>query len=114
LVVGRFRLVLPRASIDRKIVKGFATLPLNNASSARTSSAKTIFRQGVATLASGAIFRMKKGEYVWLEATMTLDDAEARVQELGAAEPREYVIFNEKTCDRISLIVEHRQKSKAQ
>jgi hypothetical protein len=32
------------------------------------------------------IFR-KKGEYVWLEATMTLDDAEARVQELGAAEP---------------------------
>ena len=33
------------------------------------------------------IFRMKKGEYVWLEATMTLDDAESRVQELGAAEP---------------------------
>ena len=60
------------------------------------------------------IFRMKKGEYVWLEATMTLDDAEARVQELGAAEPGEYVIFNEKTYDRISLIVEHRQKSKAQ
>ena len=28
------------------------------------------------------IFRMKKGEYVWLEATMTLDDAEAPVQEL--------------------------------
>ena len=60
------------------------------------------------------IFRMKKGEYVWLEATMTLEDAEARVQELGAAEPGEYVIFDEKTCDRISLTVEHRQKPKAQ
>ena len=33
------------------------------------------------------IFRKKQGEYVWLEATMTFDDAEARVQELGAAEP---------------------------
>jgi len=56
------------------------------------------------------IFRMKKGEYVWLKATMTLDDAEARVQELGAAEPGEHLIFNH----RISLIVEHRQKPKAQ
>ena len=60
------------------------------------------------------IFRLKKGEFVWLEATMTLDDAEARVQELGAAEPGEYLIFNEKTCDRISLTVEHRPKSEAQ
>ena len=59
------------------------------------------------------IFRMKNGEYVWLEAKMTLDDAEARVQELGVAEPGEYVIFNEKTCDRISLIVEHLPKSEA-
>ena len=49
---------------------------------------------------------MKKGEYVWLEATMTLDDAGARVQELGAAEPGGYLIFNEKTCGRISLTVE--------
>jgi hypothetical protein len=43
------------------------------------------------------IFRMAKGEYVWLEATMTVDDAEARVQERGAAEPGEYFIFNQKT-----------------
>jgi hypothetical protein len=60
------------------------------------------------------IFRMKKGDYVWLEATMTLDDAEARVQELGAAEPGEYLIFNQKTCGRISLRVEHRAKSGSQ
>ena len=60
------------------------------------------------------IFRMKKGEYVWLEATMTLDDAEARVQELGAAEPGEYLIFNQITCGRISLRVEHRAKSGSQ
>jgi hypothetical protein len=58
------------------------------------------------------IFR-KKGEYVWLEATMTLDDAEARVQELGAAEAGEYLIFNQKNCGRISLRVEHRAKSAA-
>lgn len=59
------------------------------------------------------IFRMKKSEYVWLEATMTLDDAEARIQELAAAEPGEYLIFNEKSYDRISLIVEHLPKSEA-
>jgi hypothetical protein len=52
------------------------------------------------------ILRMKKGEYVWLEATMILDDAEARVQELGAAESGGYLIFHEKTCGRISLTVE--------
>jgi len=52
------------------------------------------------------IVRMKKGGYVWLEATMILDDAEARVQELGAAESGGYLIFNEKTCGRISLTVE--------
>ena len=52
------------------------------------------------------IVRLKKGECVWLEATMILDDAEARVQELGAAESGGYLIFNEKTCGRISLTVE--------
>jgi hypothetical protein len=60
------------------------------------------------------IFRMTKGEYVWLEATMTLDGAEARVQELGAAESGEYLIFNQETCGRISLRVEHRAKSGSQ
>ena len=60
------------------------------------------------------IFRIKKGEYVWIQATMTLDDAEARIQELGAAEPGEYLIFNERNCDRISLTVEHRLKSETQ
>ena len=59
------------------------------------------------------IFRMNQGEYVWLEATMTLDDAEARVHELGAAEPGGYLIFDEKTCGRISPRVEHRAKSEA-
>jgi hypothetical protein len=60
------------------------------------------------------IFRLKNGEYVWLEATMTLDDAKGRVQELGAAEPSEYLIFNQETCGRISLRVEHRTKSGSQ
>ena len=60
------------------------------------------------------IFRMAKDEYVWLEATMTLDDAEARVQERGAPEPGEYLIFNQKTCGRISLRVEHRAKAGSQ
>ena len=60
------------------------------------------------------IFRMKKGEYVWLKATMTLDDAEARVQELEAEEHSEYLLFDEKACDRISLTVEHRPKCEAQ
>jgi hypothetical protein len=56
------------------------------------------------------IFGMKKSEYVWLEATMTLADAEARVHELGAAEASEYLIFDQKTCGRILFRVEHRAK----
>jgi hypothetical protein len=57
------------------------------------------------------IFGMKKSEYVWLEATMTLADAEVRVHhELGAAEAGEYLIFDQKTCERILFRVEHRAK----
>ena len=59
------------------------------------------------------ILRKEMSDYVWLEATMTLDDAEVRVQELGAAEPGEYLIFNQKTCGRISLRLGHRAKSAA-
>jgi hypothetical protein len=60
------------------------------------------------------IFRMKKSEYVWQEATMTLVDAEAWVHELGAAEAGEYLIFDQKTCGRILLRLEHQAKSESQ
>jgi len=60
------------------------------------------------------IFRMKKSEYVWQEATMTLADAEARVHELGAAEAGEYLIFDQRTCGRILWRVEHRAKFESQ
>ena len=51
------------------------------------------------------IFRMKKGEYVWLEVAKTLDNAKVRVQELGATQPGEYLIFNQNTVQSISLTV---------
>jgi hypothetical protein len=40
-----------------------------------------------------------------LEAAQTLDDAKTRVQALGELWPGEYVINNEATGERISVIV---------
>jgi hypothetical protein len=41
----------------------------------------------------------------FVEAAQTLDDAKARVQELGELWPAEYVIHNEVTGERISIVV---------
>jgi len=41
----------------------------------------------------------------WQESAFTLDDAKAQVQRLGLSRPGEYLIFNHKTVDGISIIV---------
>ena len=52
------------------------------------------------------IFKLRSDRSVHLvEAVQTLDDARARVQELGELWPGEYVIQNEATGEQISIIV---------
>jgi hypothetical protein len=41
----------------------------------------------------------------WQESAFTLDDAKAQVQRLGLSRPGEYLIFNHKTVDSVSIIV---------
>ncbi|MGB9447312.1 MAG: hypothetical protein WBR26_20105 [Candidatus Acidiferrum sp.] len=50
------------------------------------------------------IFRLDNdGRVIWLEPVMTLSDAQTRVQQLGAPGPGNYIIFNQKTTDKIVL-----------
>ena len=52
------------------------------------------------------IFQVVEGRQpLWLEPASTLDDARARVNELGKSRPGEYLIFSQKTGHKISVIV---------
>jgi hypothetical protein len=52
------------------------------------------------------IFKLQSdGSLHFVEGVQTLDDAKARVQELGELWHGEYVIHNEITGERISIIV---------
>ncbi len=52
------------------------------------------------------IFRVGEGGHpIWLEPSATLDDAKARVQELGKSRPGEYLVFSQKTGHKISILV---------
>jgi hypothetical protein len=52
------------------------------------------------------IFRVySDGITLWLEPAMTMDDAKARIQLLGATQPGDHLIFNQKTAEKISLSV---------
>jgi hypothetical protein len=52
------------------------------------------------------IFKLRSDRSLhFVEAVQTLDDAKVRVQELGELWPGEYVIHDEATAERISIIV---------
>ena len=52
------------------------------------------------------IFKLRSDRSLhFIEAVQALDDAKARVQELGELWPGEYVIQNEATGEQISIIV---------
>jgi len=57
------------------------------------------------------IFRMVEGDLVWEEPSPSVDDARIRVQQLGAIQPGEYVIFSQKTGNKISVRVGPELKS---
>ncbi len=52
------------------------------------------------------IFKLRSDRSLhFVETVQALDDAKARVQTLGDLWPSEYVIHNEETGERISIIV---------
>lgn len=56
-------------------------------------------------IAAFDIFRIDGGQSVWQEGALTLDDAIARVQQLGASRSGEYFIRSQKTGVEVSLTV---------
>jgi hypothetical protein len=52
------------------------------------------------------IFRVKDGSPLWAESVQTLDEAKARVQQLGVSQPGEYLIYSQKTGNKTSIKVE--------
>ncbi len=57
-------------------------------------------------IAAFDIFRIDGGQHVWQEGALTLDDAIARVHQLGASCSGEYLIRSQKTGVEISLAVQ--------
>jgi hypothetical protein len=59
------------------------------------------------------IFKVQRdGCLHFVEATPTLADAKARVQELGEAWPGEYVIHSEATGERVSITAGRKTKQR--
>jgi hypothetical protein len=49
------------------------------------------------------IFRISGGQPLWLKLAPALEDAHAHIVRLAASRPGDYVIFNSKTGDKISV-----------
>ena len=49
------------------------------------------------------IFKVVDGHFLWVEAVPTLDAAKARVTDLMAIRPTQYLIFSQKTGHKILL-----------
>jgi hypothetical protein len=49
------------------------------------------------------IFKMKSGYVLWCEAATTIEEAQERIQELGLSSPGGYLIFNQRTGQRIPV-----------
>jgi hypothetical protein len=49
------------------------------------------------------IFRISGGQPLWLKSAPALEDAHAQIVQLAGSRPGEYVIFNSKTGDKISV-----------
>jgi hypothetical protein len=49
------------------------------------------------------IFRISGGQPLWLKSEPALEDARAQIVQLAASRPGDYVIFNCKTGDKLSV-----------
>ena len=45
-------------------------------------------------------FKMEDGEYVWKAPAESLEDAKAKIKELAARSPGEYMIFSQTTGNK--------------
>jgi hypothetical protein len=54
-------------------------------------------------IAAFDIFRGKDGDLMWIEASPTLDAAKALVKQLMDDRPAHYLIFDQKTGNKISI-----------
>ena len=50
------------------------------------------------------IFRIESSRVLWCEAVATIETAKARIQKLSVSSPGSYLIFNQHTGQRISVI----------
>jgi hypothetical protein len=51
------------------------------------------------------IFYVSHDGYIWQEPAETLESAKLRVQQLGTSRPGEYLIFSQKTGNKLSIKV---------
>jgi hypothetical protein len=51
------------------------------------------------------IFYVSHDGYIWQEPAESLECAKLRVQQLGASRPGEYIIFSQKTGNKLSIHV---------
>jgi hypothetical protein len=49
------------------------------------------------------IFRVENGGLRWVESAATIEDAKARVQELAARSPAEYLLLDQKTRNKLVI-----------
>jgi hypothetical protein len=55
------------------------------------------------------IFRVgPDGHPIWLEAAATLDAANARINALGKSSPGEFLIYSQRTGNKISITVDRK------
>jgi hypothetical protein len=53
------------------------------------------------------IFRTEaSGTHLWLESARNLEDAKARIRELGADSPGEYLILSQKTGNKLVIKID--------
>lgn len=49
------------------------------------------------------IFSKRVGGYLWIAATSTLKDAQARIRGLAERSPGEYMVFNQRTQEKLII-----------
>jgi hypothetical protein len=52
------------------------------------------------------IFRIEPKGVLWLESTVSVDEARARIQLLGAQKPGQYVVLNQTTGNKLTIVAD--------
>lgn len=60
------------------------------------------------------IFKLIGGELRWLEAADTVQAAQARIEQHGETLPGKFVIYNQKTAEKIVVSIKEKQSPRLQ